>query len=168
MSEQLNNLESSVVWYRSFWPWFLFFFPAVAVVACLVTIWLAITTDDGLVSDDYYKEGLAISRELSKNDASKRNNLAALIRLNTSKDRVEVYLEGEAGQVEQLEMQFIHPTQSGKDIALILEPVDGVFSGKLQALIAANWHVRLETHDKRWRLNGRLRWPAEQQVRLLP
>ncbi|HBA33445.1 MAG TPA: nitrogen fixation protein FixH, partial [Gammaproteobacteria bacterium] len=37
-------------WYRSFWPWFLFFIPAATVVACMVTIWIAIKTDDGLVS----------------------------------------------------------------------------------------------------------------------
>ena len=168
MDAQLNNSKNSRPWYRSFWPWFLFFFPAMAVVGCLITIWLAIITDDGLVSDNYYKEGLGISRELSKNDISKQNKLAALTRLNSRKAQVEVYLEGQAGPIEQLEMSFIHPTQSGKDIALKLILTDGVFRGKLPALIAANWHVRLETDDKRWRLSGRLQWPTVQQVRLLP
>ena len=168
MNTQLNEPENSTPWYRSFWPWFLFFFPAVAVVGCLITIWLAIITDDGLVSDDYYKEGLAISQKLSQDDLSRQKNLAALIRLNSRNEQVEVYLEGQFDRTDQLKMYFIHPTQSGKDMALTLGLIDGVLSGKLPALTAANWHVRLETDDKRWRLSGRLQWPAVQQVRLLP
>ena len=36
--------------------------PAAAVVGGAVMLWLALTTYDGLVSDDYYKEGLAINQ----------------------------------------------------------------------------------------------------------
>ena len=40
--------------------------PAVAVVCGAVMLWLAITSYDGLVSDDYYKEGLAINQVLRR------------------------------------------------------------------------------------------------------
>ena len=169
MNVPLNNSENTTPWYRSFWPWFLFFFPATAVVGCLITIWLAIISDDGLVSDSYYKEGLAISRELNQSDISKQNNLAALVRLNARKEVVEVYLEGQKiAQINELKMQLIHPTQSGKDVVVKLRLIDQVFRGKLPPLIEANWHVQLEPLEKSWRLSARLQWPAVKQVKLLP
>ena len=30
-------------WYRQFWPWFVIALPATAVMACLVTIWIAVS-----------------------------------------------------------------------------------------------------------------------------
>ena len=38
--------------------------PAVVVVASLVSAWIAIRSDDGLVAEDYYKRGLLINKKL--------------------------------------------------------------------------------------------------------
>lgn len=40
--------------------------PAVVVVAGFITLWLAISSDDGLVSDDYYKQGLTVNQRLQR------------------------------------------------------------------------------------------------------
>ncbi len=40
-----------IPWYRQFWPWALIAIPAATVVACAVTIVIAIVSDDGLVTD---------------------------------------------------------------------------------------------------------------------
>ena len=47
-------------WYRQGWPWFLIALPATAVVAGIATLVIAAKTFDGMVVDDYYKEGQAI------------------------------------------------------------------------------------------------------------
>ena len=47
-------------WYRHGWVWFLAGIPASAIIAGSITIWIAVSTADSLVADDYYKEGLAI------------------------------------------------------------------------------------------------------------
>jgi hypothetical protein len=39
-------------WYRQFWPWFLIALPASTVLACMVTIWLAVTNPDAIVTAD--------------------------------------------------------------------------------------------------------------------
>ena len=44
--------------------------PATVVVAGLITAWLAFHGEDGLVVDDYYKQGLAINQTLGRRDAS--------------------------------------------------------------------------------------------------
>ena len=41
----------------------------------LITLWLAITSFDGLVADDYYKQGLAINQTLARADAAQELRL---------------------------------------------------------------------------------------------
>ena len=68
----MNNQASSFradrgarPWYRDRWPWLLLAGPAIAVVGSLASAWLAVTTDDGVVANDYYKQGLLINRRLA-------------------------------------------------------------------------------------------------------
>ena len=56
----------SAPWYRQRWPWLLAIAPAAALVGGLITLWLAITTSDSLVVDDYYREGRAINQQLAR------------------------------------------------------------------------------------------------------
>ena len=53
-------------WYREPWPWLLMAGPAAVVVAGFATLWLAVSSNDGLVADDYYKQGLAINQTLQR------------------------------------------------------------------------------------------------------
>jgi hypothetical protein len=71
MSNAKNDRASSSraeranrAWYREPWPWLLAAGPAVVVVASLVSAWIAIRSDDGLVAEDYYKRGLLINKKL--------------------------------------------------------------------------------------------------------
>ncbi len=52
-------------WYREPWPWILMSGPAIVVVAGLYTFVLAATTTDTLVTEDYYRKGLEINREIA-------------------------------------------------------------------------------------------------------
>ena len=60
-----DDALDTLPWYRQFWPWVLISIPATTVVACMVMISLAVMSDDGLVSDNYYREGLAINDKLA-------------------------------------------------------------------------------------------------------
>jgi len=54
--------------------------PAIVVVASLFTAWLAWSTDDGVVADDYYKRGLVINRELERSARGEALRLGAVLR----------------------------------------------------------------------------------------
>jgi len=61
-------------WYREPWPWVLIAIPALTVIACAITLWLALTHPDYLVveDDDYQavKAGLqAQTQTASEPDA---------------------------------------------------------------------------------------------------
>ncbi len=82
-------------WYRNRWPWILMAGPAVVVVAGIVTAWIAATTSDGLVADDYYKQGLAVNQVLARNDVAAAMQLEARLRLVAG--RIELRLMSRAG-----------------------------------------------------------------------
>ena len=58
--------HSTVPWYREPWPWLLMLGPAGAIIAGAFTVWLAVVHEDGLVADDYYKQGLAINKVIRR------------------------------------------------------------------------------------------------------
>lgn len=48
-STAVANAQAKILpkaWYRQFWPWFLIALPGTTVVACMFTIWLAITNPE--------------------------------------------------------------------------------------------------------------------------
>jgi uncharacterized protein len=142
-------------WYREPWPWILMAGPGIVVVAGFITAWLAVRSDDGLVLDDYYKQGLAINRTLGRNDAATRMGITAELYLIDGRVRVMLDRAGPGA----LTLQFAHPTRAGMDQRLQLtmrQP--GVYEGQLQPLRAGRWHVVLEQND--WRLAGDWTMPA--------
>ena len=46
-------IEKGKPWYREPWPWILMIMPVTAVVAGSFMMWLAVSTEDGLVEHDY-------------------------------------------------------------------------------------------------------------------
>src|SRR5512140_1636724 len=75
-------------WYREPWPWILMAGPAAVVVAGFVTAWLAVRSDDGLVMDDYYKEGLAINKTIGRSETAERLGIHAELFLVDGRVRV--------------------------------------------------------------------------------
>ena len=149
-------------WYRERWPWILMAGPAIVVVAGLVTAWLAIRSDDGLVIDDYYKQGLAINQTLSRSDAAGRLGIEA--ELHLADGRVRVLLGGPAAR-GALTLRLVHPTRAGMDQSVNLAAVQpGVYEGRLRPLQPGRWHVVLEQRD--WRLAGDWMLPAADALTL--
>ena len=57
-----RNAKDTRSWYAYRWPWLLMAGPAIVVVAGLVTAWIAVTSDDGLVARENLVARLAIDR----------------------------------------------------------------------------------------------------------
>jgi hypothetical protein len=56
-------------WHRQPWVWLLIALPMSAVIGGMVTLYIAVTTSDGLVVDDYYRRGKAINLDLARDRA---------------------------------------------------------------------------------------------------
>jgi uncharacterized protein len=79
-------------WYREPWPWLVMAPPAVAVVAGLATVWIAVANADGLVVEDYYRQGLAINKVIAREERARALGLSARVELGGGMLRVR--LEG--------------------------------------------------------------------------
>jgi hypothetical protein len=68
MSEQ----QAIKPWYREPWPWYLMLGPAVAIVACAITITLAFKNfSDQPIYDGGVKRGLVVEKPAAPNSAQK-------------------------------------------------------------------------------------------------
>jgi hypothetical protein len=155
-------------WYREPWVWLLISLPMTAVIAGMVTIYLAVSTSDGLVVDDYYKRGKAINVDLARDAAAARHELRADIDLDMRNNHVQLLLQGNIEPLpETLTLSLLHPTQAGYDQLLSLQHAgDGVYSGAIDEVGRGNWYLQLETVE--WRLSGSMRMPHTGKVVLLP
>ena len=61
-----NILQSSGPWWKFGHVWMVVAGPAVVVVASFITLYLAISRPDPVVSEDYYRKGLEINKTLGE------------------------------------------------------------------------------------------------------
>lgn len=158
-------------WYRQFWPWFLIALPATAVVAGIATLMIAMQDPDGLVADDYYKEGLAINRELKRDGEAARMGLSAFIRRDPDKGTISVDLDS-ATPVDYttLYLELFHTTRANFDRKLVMQrDEDGVYRARLDKDVPqGQWKLELYSADTVWRLTGRMSLTEAAQTRLDP
>jgi len=147
-------------WYRQGWPWFLILLPLTVVIACFVTLYLALSTDEALVRDDYYKEGLAINRRLEQEAYAREHGISAELRYDPATLGVELRLVGAARAEAQLTLSIVHPTDDHRDQSIRLQAAgDGVFVGKATEALDGKRYLLLqhgESGENAWRLRGTL------------
>ena len=160
--------EDTLPWYKQFWPWFLISLPLAAVVAGLVTLNIAIETDDGLVSDDYYKEGLAIYKDADSAAKAKALGIVANVAYDADTGAVTIRFDKPLpSDTTSVSLLVTHPTMPNRDQSIQLFPVnDTDFTGRLEPLPAAHWKLAIGPADKSWRIEGRLELPAAPATRL--
>jgi len=160
--------EDTQPWYRQFWPWFLISIPAATVVAGIITLNLAMDSNDGLVSDDYYKEGLAIHKDAARAQMARDLGLLANLQYDPDAGTVEVTLNDAAiGSIDTLMLNLVHPTRANRDQHLEMKgDGHGRYLAKVAALEPANWRLSIEPPSSNWRLSGRLSLPTTQHVEL--
>jgi hypothetical protein len=153
-------------WYREPWPWLLMAGPAAVVVAGAYTTVLAFSSTDGLVADDYYKQGLAINRTLQREQRAQALDLSASLSFNPESGRVRVVLSG-AQLPTTVVLRLTHPTRMGQDrrIELARSGAGNTYEGASAVPQGANhWNAVLETPE--WRLAGVWADPARVSLRL--
>ena len=57
-------------WHRQLWPWLIMAPPFASVVGGVALVWVAIATNDGLVTPDYYRKGIEINARLTREQAA--------------------------------------------------------------------------------------------------
>ncbi len=147
-------------WYQEPYVWLVILFPSLAVIGGMITITLAINSNDGLVVDDYYKQGLQINQKLDRDYAAGRYGLKAFMAFYVSDQVIEINLYRNTDYVlpNTLNVTFFHHTRSGFDTSLTFEKMENsIYRGQLPNLIAGEWTVELSADD--WRLMSSVKMP---------
>lgn len=162
-----RRLEPVQPWYRHLWPWLLMLGPFLVVVAGAVTAWLAFRSSDGLVADDYYKQGLAINQVTSRDRRAAELGLAAEMAFDPVRKVIRVVVRSEKAEMpaempKSLLLKLSHPTRNGLDQSLRLQRDEsGGYSAAPAGDLAGRWHVALEDDAGEWRLTAT--WDAVRQ-----
>ena len=147
--------------------WMIIAIPLTSVVVGFIMLWLAISSNDGLVFDDYHQQGKEINRVLARDAMANRLGIGAKIELLPESGLLELSLSYEQAFIlpEILSLRFLHPTRAGEDVHLSLQRIGtSEYIGDFPRLGAANWIVQLETSE--WRINGFARMPGSNLIRL--
>jgi len=137
-------------WYREPWPWLLMAGPAAVLAAGIATTWIAFASADGLVAEDYYRQGLGVNKRLAREEAARRLGISAALSIEPGSIRVE--LRGAAPPA--LFVHLAHATRAGHDVRLRLAPVPGGgYHAELAPLPAGRWRVVIEDPRAQWRLD---------------
>ena len=147
--------EDTRPWYKQLWPWLLISLPASAVFGGIATFILAVNSPNAMVSDDYYKQGLAINQQTGRLRAASELGLEALVRAD--KQILEMEIQADNLQLPAtLKLEFIHATRDDLDQSFTLERVnDRLYHAPYQPLRRGNWYLRLQPDDGPWELSGR-------------
>ncbi len=156
-------------WYRYPWTWFLIAVPFLTVVACTVTIVLAVKSEDGLVSDDYYKDGLMINQSLDRDRKAKALGLSSFVGLLPGDRSIVLQVNGEQLDLP-LKLVFLHATRKEHDQSFEISSLSSAGQARvdIDELIPGKWYVQLESETGQWRLKGQLFYPRQTEVELLP
>ena len=154
MNPKLN--VSSAVWYREPWPWLLMLGPGSVIVAGIFTAYLAVVSSDGLVEDDYYKQGLTVNQRTARDQRAVELGIEAELLIGADGDRIRALLRGKEGVLlpKTLSLRITHPTRQGFDQQVLLRSEGGtVYAGAVKPF-SGRWHITLEDEGQAWRLVG--------------
>ena len=151
MNDELT--EDKRPWYREPLVWLCISLPASAVIAGFYTLYLAIISYDGLVVDDYYKQGLTINKRIEKQRTATELGLAAGLQFNHEQNQLRLILNAseDFSFPEELEVVLSHATRQGHDQTLsakLGEP--GLYYADYESLIKGKWNIMIEAEN--WRL----------------
>ena len=155
--------SSARPWYAQVWPWLLMMGPGIVVIAAMYTGWLAFSRQDAMVVDDYYKQGLAINRDLRRDSVATAQALTFKGRYDPSNGKLNgTLLSFGTPTSGKILIHLAHPTQPEKDIHLTAQSNEhGDFSVELPMLERTAWQVLVESDRGDWRLTGTWKWPQQ-------
>ncbi len=164
----MNTITTDPRWYRVPFVWLLVMLPLASVVGAFALLWLSIESDDGLVVDDYYRQGREINRELTRDNAAAALALKGQLRFDAARREARIELNLPAARLpNRLEFALLHATRQGYDQRFVLtHNKNGAYRASLTRLVPGHYYIQLAADG--WRLVGSVRVPQDADAEILP
>lgn len=163
MTEQNENQGN---WNQP-WLWITLAPLILSVVLGLTMLNISFHIQDGLVTDEYSKEGLTINERIEKEDYAKNLNAQANISVDTASGELTVLFSSNLEQApNNLLLELIHPIIKEKDQKVVLtHQGNGRYSGQTSDGLESKRYVRIqELKDSGWVLKGELHFDVTNQA----
>ncbi|MEJ2093681.1 MAG: FixH family protein [Gammaproteobacteria bacterium] len=148
----MKESDSIRPWHKEPFVWMIISLPLASVIGGIITIFLAVASDDGLVADDYYKRGLEVNRVLERDINADSLGLSANVNVNSNILNIALQGNEKFAAPESLRVSFLHPTRKNRDHILLLKRTrDTNYTGDMPVLDGGGrWYLLIESQE--WRL----------------
>lgn len=168
MNTPLASSKPSAPWYRYPLVWMMLAIPFSAVIMGIIMMTLAVQSEDGLVVDDYYKQGLGINEDISRDKRAESLRLSGDIQLNNTARLVTVRFDKGllADWPEDMKLGIQHATRSDSDqFVELVHGINDQYQGRLSsALVDGAWYFSLTDAD--WKLISRIHISGDKIIHL--
>jgi len=156
------STSQTTPWYRQFWPWFLLSLPATAVIACIITIVIAVQNKPSMVNKNYYLEGLSINERIKQDQHATELSMQANLLFSEETGKVNVYLIGNGQPSDTLILAISAPGDEQQDRIYTLKAINSnLFITALPELPEGRFYISLEPEHREWRLLGETVLPRQ-------
>jgi uncharacterized protein len=157
----MMTTQKTQPWMNEPWPWLLMCGPLLVIVAGVFTTWLAYTRGDALVSNDYYRQGLAVRQTIASSEYASAMGLQANVTFGAHGVKLKLQQRDKTFILPAtLSMTLSHPTRAGMDQTVLLRSSSEGYYATLHVPQSGNWLVLVEDEKKTWRLLGKIVLPA--------
>ncbi len=163
-----NNFEK-IPGYKQPWLWFVLTPLIVVFFVGVFMLYVATVSNDGVVVDNYYKDGLGI--KVRNQQDERANDLGLNAKLNLFDNKITLVLNGDLeNKPQQLSLQIVHPTQDDFDINLTLTRAGYQYHGAVNQEVVGRRIIQLSpvNSDFMWRLHGDFTFPLNEPLSLKP
>ena len=156
-----DNNENQGNWNQP-WLWITIAPLILSVVLGLTMLNISFHIQDGLVTDEYSKEGLAINERIEKEENAKSLEAQATLSMDAESGELKVLFSSKLEKTpDTLILELIHPIIKDKDTKVVLTHQGlGQYSGMMEEALDSKLYIRLhELHNVSWVLKGEVHFP---------
>lgn len=143
-------------WYKQFWLWFMLVPLGILVMASFYLLYKAVTTHDGVVVDNFYRDGKGYAVRYEEDAFARAMKLRG--NLSWQDQTLRVSLGGDLTPLpETMELLIIFPTNDDFDVTVIVEHRGlGEYVGQLPVDVEGKRHLQLHplNVEQEWRLHA--------------
>ena len=159
--------QAPAPWFKQPWLWFVLAPLFAVLIYASIFVYVAVTTSDGVVKEDYYKVAHGMNIDTSRADRARELQVQADLKLDMVTGDANLRLNSLLNSYpDQLRLSIIHPTHQKYDQILTLRSVDGkgLYATSLQGTITSKRYLSLTPIDDSWQVRLEISPPFEDQL----
>ncbi len=149
----IDSNQSPRPWYKEPYVLMLIGFPLASIIACMFLIYLAVSTKDTLVRDNYYKDGLAMNQEFKWDKKAQTMNIRLELKIEKNTAQINI-INSRIDLPHTLQLKLSHPTLKARDRDSLLQRLGSqkMYQGFIESFEDGRFYIQVESMEQSWRI----------------